>query len=307
MDWPGYKGADMKHEMYGGIEAGGTKFVCMTGSGPEDIHRVERFPTSDPAETLAKAVAFFEREARRHPLAALGVACFGPIDLDPDSPTFGFITTTPKVGWANTDIVGILHLALGIPVLIDTDVNAAVLAEYLWGSVGRYDPLIYLTVGTGIGGGCIMNGKPVHGLVHPEMGHLRIPHDWEADPFPGICPYHGDCFEGLACGPAMQARWGKPPESLPDDHPAWDLEANYIALALVNIIVSLSPRRIVIGGGVMQQASLYPMVRSKVLELVNEYIQSPVLLDDIDGYIIPPVLGNQSGVLGAIALCRMAT
>jgi fructokinase len=295
----------MKNEVFGGIEAGGTKFVCMIGTGPEDIRLVERFPTSNPADTLAKALAFFQKGARIQPLSAIGVACFGPIDLDPASPTFGHITTTPKPGWANTDIMGILRSALGIPVLMDTDVNAAALSEHMWGCTDRCDPLIYLTVGTGIGGGCIVNGRPIHGLVHPEIGHLRIPHDREADPFAGICPFHGDCFEGLACGPAMHKRWGQAAENLPDDHPAWDLEAQYIALALMNIIVSFSPHRIIIGGGVMQHTDLFPRVRKKVLGLVNAYIQSPMILEHIDKYIIPPVLGNQSGVLGAIALCRM--
>jgi fructokinase len=190
---------------------------------------------------------------------------------------------------------------------MDTDVNAAALSEHMWGSANIYDPLIYLTVGTGIGGGAIVNGKPIHGLVHPEIGHLRIPHNWEADPFSGICPYHGDCFEGLASGPAIQKRWGRAAESLPEDHPAWDLEAHYIALALMNIIVSFSPLRIIVGGGVMQHTSLFLGVRRKVSELINAYIQSPTILKNIDNYIIPPVLGNQSGVLGAIALCRMAT
>ena len=296
----------MEDEVFGGIEAGGTKFVCMIGSGPNDIRLVERFPTSNPADTLTRALAFFQKGFSIQPLSALGVACFGPIDLNPASPTFGYITTTPKPGWANTDIMGILRAALDIPVLMDTDVNAAALSEHMWGSADRCDPLIYLTVGTGIGGGAIVNGKPIHGLVHPEIGHLRIPHDWETDPFAGTCPYHGDCFEGLASGPAMQKRWGRAAESLPEDHPAWDLEAHYIALALMNVIVSFSPLRIIIGGGVMQHTSLFVGVRKKVLGLINAYIQSPTILDNVDNYIIPPVLGNQSGVLGAIALCKMA-
>jgi len=296
----------MKDKVFGGIEAGGTKFVCMIGSGPKDIRLLERFPTSYPADTLARALAFFQKGASLQPLSAMGVACFGPIDLNPASSTYGYITTTPKAGWANTNIIGILRAALKIPVLIDTDVNAAALSEHMWGSAQRYDPLIYLTIGTGIGGGAIVNGKPIHGLVHPEIGHLQIPHDWEADPFGGICPYHGDCFEGLASGPAISKRWGQAAENLPDDHPAWDLEAHYIALALMNVIVSFSPLRIIIGGGVMQHTPLFPEVRKKVLGLMNTYIQSPMILESIDDYIIPPVLGNHSGVLGAIALCRMA-
>jgi len=292
--------------LFGGIEAGGTKFVCVVASGPDEIRAQVRFPTSNPSDTLMQAADFFRQKVGTFPVEALGVACFGPIDLNPVSATFGFITTTPKLEWENTDVVGALRVALGIPVFMDTDVNAAALAEYLWGGACQYDPLIYITVGTGIGGGCIVNARPIHGLVHPEMGHLRIPHDKQADPFPGICPYHGDCFEGLASGPAIQARWGQSAEDLPDDHPAWDLEANYIALALVNVIVGFSPRRVVLGGGVMQHVGLFPSVRRKVLNLLNEYVQSAVILEDIDSYIIPPVLGNQAGVLGAIALCKMA-
>ncbi len=286
-------------DYYGGIEAGGTKFVCMVGSGPQEIQAETRFPTTTPAETIGRAIEFF----RRHqPLKALGVACFGPVDLDPASSTYGFITTTPKPGWANTNVAGLLRMALGVPVAFDTDVNGAALGEYTWGAAQGCDPALYLTIGTGVGGGCLINGKPMHGLVHPEMGHIRLAHDWQADPYAGFCPFHGDCFEGLAAGPAIKLRWGQPPETLPPDHPAWELEAHYVALALSDLICTLSPKRIVLGGGVLEHPGLVERVRVRVQELLNGYVQSPVILKQIDEYIVRPGLGSRAGVLGAIAL-----
>ncbi|MCY2930595.1 MAG: ROK family protein [Planctomycetota bacterium] len=291
----------------GGIEAGGTKFVCLVGSGPDHIVAETRFPTTTPAETLGRAIAFFAPYVGPGGLAALGLACFGPVDLNEASPTYGHITTTPKPGWAHSDMVGPFRRALGLPVAFESDVNAAAMGEYYWVADNRRcSPLVYFTVGTGIGGGIVLAGKPVHGLVHPEAGHVRLPHDWQVDPFPGVCPYHGDCFEGLASGPAMRARWGCPAEELPAEHPAWDLEAAYMALAMANVICTLSPQRIVLGGGVMQQGHLLPMVRQKVAQVLNGYIQSPALLAQMDAYIVPPALGQRSGVLGALALAQQA-
>ena len=292
--------------LWGGVEAGGTKFVCAVGTGPDDLREETRFPTTTPDETLERAVAFFREQQERHgaPLAALGIASFGPLDLSPDSTTFGFITTTPKPGWAFADLAGTFRLALEVPVGIDTDVNVAAIGEHRWGAAKGLDTFIYLTVGTGIGGGGLVNGRPMHGLVHPEMGHIRVPHDTVQDPFPGACPYHGDCLEGLASGPAMEKRWGAPAESLPPDHPAWALEARYLALALENYICTLSPKRIVMGGGVMEQAALFPMVRREVLDLLKGYVRAPEILDRVEEYIVPPGLGSRSGVLGAIALAR---
>ena len=286
--------------LYGGIEAGGTKFVCAVASGPDDVRAETRFPTTTPDETIGRAVDFFR--AQRVQLAAIGIASFGPVDPNPASPTFGFITTTPKPGWANTDLAGSIRRALDLPVGFDTDVNGAALGEHRWGAAQGLDTFLYLTIGTGIGGGGLVGGQLMHGLIHPEMGHIRLPHDWEADPFPGFCPYHGDCLEGLACGPAMEARWGQPAETLPPDHPAWPLQVQYLALAIVNFICMLSPQRVIIGGGVMNQAQLFPLVRAKVQELLNGYVQAPEILDHIDRYIVPPALGSRAGVLGAIAL-----
>jgi fructokinase len=293
------------HKYFGAVEGGGTKFVCMVASGPDDILEEVRFATTTPDETLEQVIAFFEPFVHQGKLAAVGLASFGPVDLQPDSPIFGSITTTPKPGWGHTDMIGKIRSAFNIPIAFEMDVNAAVFGEYFWAPENRQrDPLVYFTIGTGIGAGIIVNGQIVHGLIHPEAGHMRLPHDWQADPYAGHCPYHGDCFEGLACGPAMSARWHQPADTLPPEHDAWELEANYIAQAMTNAICMLSPRRIILGGGVMQQPHLLPRVRQKVLGLLNNYIQSPGILEHIDETIVSPALGNRSGVLGAIALAR---
>ena len=222
--------------LFGGIEAGGTKFVCIVGNGPEDVRAEIRFATTTPKETLGQAVAFFEQYHTTSPLQAIGIACFGPVDLDQASPTYGFITKTPKPNWSNTDVAGKIADAFDIPIGFDTDVNGALLGESRWGATKGLANSIYLTIGTGIGGGVMVGSELVHGLVHPEIGHIRIPHDLEHDPFVGWCPFHQDCFEGLAAGPALENRWGQKAETLPPDHPAWDLEAHYIAQALHTLI-----------------------------------------------------------------------
>jgi fructokinase len=288
--------------LVGGIEAGGTKFVCMIASGPDDVRAEASFPTTTPAETIARAMSFFREHSSESSLSAIGVASFGPVDLNPESPTFGHITTTPKPGWARTDIVGPLRRAFRLPIAFETDVNAAAYGERRWGAARGLDSMIYITVGTGIGGGIVSEGRLVHGLVHPEVGHMLIPHDRDLDPFPGACPFHRDCFEGLASGTALRERWGRPAETLPEDHLAWDLEAHYLALALANLVLINSPRRIIIGGGVMQRQRLFPVVRARVRELLNGYVQASEIVESIDPYIVPPALGDRSGVLGAVAL-----
>jgi fructokinase len=293
--------------LYGGIEAGGTKFVCAVGTGPGDIQAEVRFPTTQPAETIQQAINFFQTQiGERGPLAAIGIASFGPVDPNPASPTYGHITTTPKPGWANANLGGAIQRAFNIPIGFDTDVNGAALSEGRWGTAQGLDTFIYFTIGTGIGGGAMVNGRLLHGLLHPEMGHISLSHDWKQDPYPGKCPYHGDCFEGMAAGPAIEARWQTKGQNLPADHPAWALEAHYIAQALRSFICTLSPQRIILGGGVMDQPQLFPLVRQKTLETLNGYVQSPTILQNIDSYIVPPALGNQAGVLGAIALGMMA-
>ncbi len=292
--------------LFGGIEAGGTKFICAVGSGPDDLRATTQFPTTSPAETIGRASAFFEAHTSRDHLAAVGIGSFGPVDPNPASETFGFITTTPKPGWAHTDFAGAIQRALDLPVGFDTDVNAAALGENRWGAAQGIDNFIYLTIGTGIGGGALVNGELMHGLIHPEMGHIRIPHDWKADPYAGFCPYHGDCWEGLAAGPAIEFRWGQKAETLPPDHPAWKLEAHYLALALADLICALSPQRVVIGGGVMEQPHLLPMVQRETQGLLNGYVRAPEILDDIEHYVVAPGLGRQAGVLGAIVLAERA-
>ena len=289
--------------MLGGIEAGGTKFVCGVGTGPTDL-RTAQFPTSAPEVTLPHVIDFFQQAADR--VEAIGIGSFGPVDLDPDSETFGHITSTPKAGWTNFDLAGTVRSALGVPVAFDTDVNAAILGEARWGAAQGLSDAVYLTIGTGIGGGAIVHGRVIHGLVHPEIGHLRIPHDLARDPFPGVCPFHGDCLEGLACGPAIQARWGSPAGVLAPDHPAWELEAHYLALGLVNLMVTLSTKRFLLGGGVMQQPHLFKLIRSEFGRLLNGYVRHRSVLQGLDEFIRPPQLGNQAGILGALVLAGRA-
>ncbi|MCG8423491.1 MAG: ROK family protein [Proteobacteria bacterium] len=292
-------------KLFGGIEAGGTKFVCAVGTGPGDVRAEIRFPTTNPDETIGKAIEFFTRQADAEPLTALGIASFGPVDPDPASPTFGYITSTPKPGWAHTEFAGAVARALGIPVGFDTDVNGAALAEYRWGAARDLHTFLYLTIGTGLGGGGMARGALLHGLIHPEVGHMRVPRHPD-DEFPGMCPFHGDCLEGMANGPAIEKRWGIKGQDLPDDHPAWTIEAHYLAMGVVNLICALSPQRVVMGGGVMDKKHLFPMIRGNVLDLLAGYVQAPAILRDIDRYIVAPGLGNQAGVLGAIALAERA-
>jgi fructokinase len=292
--------------VYGGVETGGSKWQCAVGTGPDDVRAAETIPTTGPEETLARVISFFERAG---PVAAIGVGSFGPIDRRPGSPTWGHITTTPKPGWAHVDVAGAITRRLSVPVAFDTDVNAAALGEHRWGAARGLDTFCYLTVGTGIGGGAIVDGRLLHGLLHPEFGHLRIPHDRAEDPFPGSCPYHGDCWEGLASGTALEARWGAPGTVLIDDR-VWGLEGHYLALGLVSVLAVLSPERIVIGGGVMQTDGLLGRVRRELVQLLNGYLEPPALRDSIDGgdgidgYVTAPALGSRAGVLGAIALAH---
>jgi fructokinase len=288
--------------LYGGIEAGGSKWVCAVGNGPSDIREMTTFPTAAPDETIGRAVEFFVANGS---LAAIGIGSFGPIDPRRSSRSFGFITTTPKPGWAQTDVAGRLEESLAVPVAFDTDVNAAALGEHRWGAAVGLDSFCYVTVGTGIGGGVFVNGRLVHGLLHPELGHMRIPHDRVADPFPGCCPYHGDCFEGLASGEAMRERWGQGAHAIDDDAP-WELEAQYVALGLANVVCALSPERIILGGGLTKEPTLLPRVRERLRELLAGYFDAPELKDAIGDFVVRPALGDRAGVLGAIALAQGA-
>lgn len=285
---------------YAGMEAGGTKFVCMVASGPENVRAETSFPTTKPQETLGRAVTFFKAY---EPFAALGIGTFGPCDLNPASPAYGRLSTSIKPGWKEANMLEPFRQAFDVSIGIDTDVNVAALGEYTWGAGKGLDAVLYLTVGTGIGGGGVINGRMMHGLFHPEMGHIRLPRA-DGDRFGGICPYHGDCLQGLASGPAMEARWGKPGAELPLDHPAWRMEAHYLALAVHNYICTLSPNRIILGGGVMHQKYLFPLIHEEVKKLLNGYIRLPMILERIDEYIVPPGLADRAGVLGAVALAR---
>lgn len=282
--------------MLGGIEAGGTKFVCGIGTGPEDL-RIAQIPTTTPETTVAAVMQFFTRHADSG-WRAVGIGAFGPVDLDRQSPTFGYITSTPKAGWRNFDLAGAARSGLGVPVGFDTDVNAAALAESRWGAARGARDFLYMTIGTGIGGGAVVNGQVLHGLAHTEMGHLRIPHDPARDPYPGCCPFHQDCLEGLASGPAMQARWGVPARELPADHPAWELEAHYLSLGLANLALTLSPQRILLGGGVMQQPRLFDLIREELARVLGGYVRH--------GDVLPPQLGSRAGVLGGLVLAEQA-
>jgi fructokinase len=291
------------NRLYGGIEAGGTKFVCVVGNGPEDIQAEMRVPTTTPSQTLQQVLDFFQPYSSQGELVAVGVGAFGPLDISAGSPTYGSITTTPKPGWAQVGLHAEISRGLGVPVLLDTDVNAAAAGEYYWIEENRsLNSLVYMTVGTGIGVGVIANKQPLHGLIHPEAGHLFIPHCNAEDPFEGVCPYHGDCLEGLASGPAMARRWGVLPENLPSSHPGWDLETRYLALGVCNLIYAFSPQRIVLGGGVLQHPGLIGQVRQHVNGLLNGYIQSDWVGSRIEEYIVSPGLGSRAGVLGAIAM-----
>lgn len=279
---------------FGGIEAGGSKFRCAWGTGPADAE-VTEFPTTDPSQTIARAIEFFQT---RDPVEAIGIGSFGPIDPDPQSPTFGYITTTPKPLWRNFDFAGAIRRAIPVPLAFDTDVNAAALAEFRWGAAQGLGSFVYLTVGTGLGGAAWIDGRLLHGRLHPEMGHIHVPHDRSRDPFPGNCPYHGDCLEGLAAGPAIARRWGKEAHLLPNGHPCWDLEADYLALGVANLACVLSPERIVLGGGVMQREELFPKIRARVNEGLHGYLTPP--------QIVPAALGTHAGVFGSLALAASA-
>jgi len=289
--------------MFGAIEAGGTKFVCAVGNGPQDLETVQ-FPTTTPAETLERTVQFFQRFHGE--LRAVGIASFGPVDLRAGSPTYGFITSTPKAGWRDTDVARFVGNALGVPVGFDTDVSGAALGEARWGAAQGLSDFVYLTVGTGIGGGAVVHGQVLHGLMHPEMGHIRIPHDLAEDPYPGCCPFHGDCLEGLASGPSIQARWGANASELPPDHPGLSLEARYLALGLANWVCTLSPQRIVLGGGVVNQSLLFPLIRAELLRLLNGYIQVREITECAERFVVPAMLGSRAGVLGALVLAEQA-
>ena len=286
----------------GALEAGGTKMVLAIYQ--EDGTELERItlPTETPEVTMPKMIAFF----REHNIDALGVGTFGPVDLNPASPTYGYITSTPKLAWKDYPLLEKLLDGQDIPAGIDTDVNAAIIAEAELGAARGCQNAVYVTIGTGIGGGVYSNGKTVHGLLHPEVGHALLkPHPDDPNPR-GVCPYHESCLEGLAAGPAIGARVQGDAKDLPDDHPTFAIEAYYLAQMCVNLIMTLSPERIILGGGVMQRESLIKQVRAETLRLLNGYIQHPAILEHIDEYIVTPDLFPVSGLVGSYLIGKAA-
>jgi len=286
----------------GALEAGGTKMVLAVYE--ENGTELERLtlPTLTPDVTMPKMIEFF----RKYEIDALGVGSFGPLDLNPESPTYGYITSTPKLAWKDYPLLEKLLDGRDIPAGIDTDVNAAIIAEAEMGAARGCQNAVYVTIGTGVGGGVLSNGKTVHGLLHPEVGHaLLVPHPDDPNPR-GVCPYHAGCIEGLAAGPAIGARVTGDAKDLPDDHPTFAIEAYYLAQMCVNLIMTLSPERIILGGGVMQRAGLMEKVRSETLRLLNGYIQSPAILEHIDEYIVYPELFPVSGLVGSYLIGKKA-
>jgi len=281
----------------GAIEAGGTKFVCGIGNEEGIIEDRVSFPTEQPEKTLANVIEYF----RDKQIEAMGVGSFGPIDLDRNSATYGHVTTTPKPGWSGFPFLGTLKEAFDVPFGWDTDVNAAAFGEATWGAARGLDSCVYYTIGTGVGVGVYAEGKMVHGLVHPEGGHI-LTRRHPDDSYEGFCPYHGDCLEGIAAGPAIEKRWGVKGSELAEDHPAWALEAFYIGQAVAGAILMLSPKKIILGGGVMHQMQLFPLIHAEVKKNLNGYVSAAAVLEDIENYIVPPGLGDNAGLSGSLAL-----
>jgi len=282
--------------LFGALEAGGTKMVCAVGNENGEILERVSIPTETPEVTMPKMLEYFQGKG----ILALGIGCFGPIDLNEASETYGYITTTPKLAWKNYDICGYFRGHLVIPVGFDTDVNGSLLGEAAWGCLKGLDTAMYITIGTGIGAGVMAGGRLLHGMLHPECGHMLLPVRSD-DHYAGKCPYHGTCLEGLAAGPAIEARWGQKAETLYDRPEVWELEAHYLALAVVNFIMTLSPQKIILGGGVMHKDGLMPMVREKVTQMLAGYIQTKELAD-MDSYLVLPSLNDNQGIMGALKL-----
>jgi fructokinase len=294
-------------KLLAGVELGGTKCVCILGTGRDDVRALERLPTGEREETLRQIEAVLERWRSQHgSLRALGIASFGPVDLKSRSPTYGFITSTTKPGWRDTDVAKRLGRRLGVPVGFDTDVNGAALAEGRWGAAQGLDDFAYVTVGTGIGVGSIVRGRPIFGMNHTELGHIRVARK-PGDRFAGACPFHGDCIEGLASGPAIEARAGRPASQLAPDHPAWEFVAHGLGQLMHTMVLTTAPQRIFLGGGVMNaQAHLFERIREELRRSLNGYVEATELDGGLAQYIVSPGLGTMAGPLGALALAADA-
>lgn len=292
-------------QVYGAVEGGGTKFVCMIGTGPSDVVDEITIPTTDPTDTIGSVIEFLARTRPGVALAAVGIATFGPIGLDPLAETYGCVLKTTKEEWSGARILSPIARRLGVPIGWDTDVNGAILGEARWGAAQGVDPALYLTVGTGIGGGALVNGATIHGLLHPEMGHVPVP-IVPGDPFPGICSFHGHCLEGVASGPALAARASRSVADIPTDDPTWDLEARYLAYGISSLVLALSPKRVVVGGGVMKQAHLLPRVRNAFIDVLHGYLDVPEIVEHVDDYLVLSSLDQRAGLYGALVLAERA-
>lgn len=291
---------------FGAIEAGGTKFICLVGSCPERILAWTHIPTGEPAQTLARVVAFFQAQvAADGPLASIGIASFGPLELRRAHPRYGFITTSPKPGWSYVNIVDPIRTALGVPVGFNTDVAGAALGEGRWGAARGLDTFVYLTVGTGIGGGAVVGGQIAPGLLHAEMGHVHVPRQ-PGDDFPGGCPFHGDCLEGMAGGAGIAARWGRPAEQLTGVQlrQAVEWEASYLAAGLRTIVYTIAPQRIVVGGSVTALRGLFPLLRAQLVKTLAGYPGVPE--HAAADFVVPAGLGPLAGPVGALVLAESA-
>lgn len=288
--------------IYGALEAGGTKMICATFD--ENSNMLDRISikTEDPSVTMPQMIEFF----KSNKIVSLGIGSFGPLVLNPQSKQFGYISTTPKLAWRNFPLQPTFESKLNVPVKLDTDVNAAALAEISLGAAKGLSSCLYVTIGTGVGGGLYVNNGLVHGLLHPELGHILLKIH-ENDPMPeGICPSHGACLEGLASGPAIQKRWGKTAKELPDDHIAWDIEAYYLSQMCINTILIASPEKIILGGGVMQRKHLFGLIHNYVRDLLHGYVDHPDIINNIENYIVEPGLDIHSGITGAYILAKEA-
>lgn len=283
--------------MLGAIEAGGTKFVCAVGDEHGRIIDSIKIPTTVPEETMAGVIEFFNQ----YDIESIGIGSFGPIDVNRESETYGYIASTPKLAWRNYPFVQALEESFGVPVGFNTDVNAAALGEAVLGAAKGLDSCLYITVGTGIGAGAVVNGKLLQGLSHPEMGHIIVRRHPE-DTYKGKCPYHADCLEGLAAGPAIEERWGKKGVSLVKRNEVWDLEGYYIAQALMQYILILSPKKIILGGGVMNQTQVFTSIYKYLPELLKDYVALP----ELSSYIVSPGLGDRAGITGSLLLANQA-
>lgn len=292
--------------LFGGVEAGGTKFICVLADSRGFIKARIDIPTTTSEQTLAAVRDFFINSAPEFgQLAALGIVAFGPLDLNPRSPTYGYITKTPRPGWSNINLAGYFKTELKVLVEVETDVNSSAMGEFTEGAAVDCENFVYVTVGTGIGAGVFAGGKLMQGISHPEVGHMMIPQADEDKSFPGGCSFHGNCLEGLASGTAIHKRWQTHPKNLPPEHPAWDLESHYLAIMCVNLTWMYAPEKIIFGGGVMVRSFLYPKIRTNVKKMLSGYAHD-VALNDMDRYIIPTALGGDAGITGALALARRA-